>query len=80
MAEELKTSSLGADQRSVLQREQRAVGQAALPDPLIRQIHRLYPVHGGRPDRGFGLAEEAAVQAGHRLDQFVAVWAGSGAC
>ena len=45
---------------------------AALPDPLVGQIHRPHPVRGGWPDHGLGPAEKVAVQAGYRLDQLVA--------
>jgi len=67
-----------ADQRGALPGEQRAVGPAAFPDPLIGQIHRLHAVHGGWPERGLGLAVEVAVQAGHRFDQLVAGFRGIG--
>jgi hypothetical protein len=69
---------VGADQRGPLQREQRAVGRAAFPDPPIGQVHGLYPVHGGRPDHGLELAVEIGVQPGHRVDQFVARFRGIG--
>ena len=69
---------VGADQRGALQREQRAVGPAALPDPLVGQIHRPHPVYGGGPDHRRGLAEQVAVQAGDRLDQLVARLRGVG--
>lgn len=48
---------VGADQRGALQWEQRAVGSAALSDPLVGQIHRLHSVRGGWPDHRRGLAE-----------------------
>ena len=35
---------VGADQRGVLQREQRPVRLTAFPDPLIGQVHRPGPV------------------------------------
>jgi hypothetical protein len=59
---------VGADRRGALQRE-RAVGSAALSDPLVGQIHRLHSVHGGWPvllDRG-----ERRTGIGVLLDTFL---------
>src|SRR6185437_16875150 len=63
---------VATDQRRVLQREQLAVGSAAFPNPLIRQVHGPSPVHRGRPERGLGFAVEVAVQPGERLYQLLA--------
>src|SRR5579859_1984169 len=53
---------VGADQRRVLQRQQRAVRLAALPDPLVGQVHGPGPVHGGGPDLGRRGTVKIAVQ------------------
>ena len=62
---------IAADQGRVLQREQRAVRLAALPDPLVGKVHRPGPVHRGRAECGLGLTVQVAVQAGERRDQFL---------
>ena len=62
---------IAADQGRVLQREQRAVRLAALPDPLVGNVHRLDPVHRNRAESGLGLAVQVAVQAGEGPDQFL---------
>ena len=69
---------VGADQGRVLEREQRAIGLAALLDPLVGQVHRRDPVFGGRADRFLGLAVEVAVKPDQRLDQLVR--GGTGLC
>ena len=47
---------VGTDQGRALQGKQPAVRLAALPDPLIGQVHGLGPVPGSRPECGLGLA------------------------
>jgi hypothetical protein len=61
---------VGADQGRVLKGKQPAVRLAALPDPLIGQVHGPGAVHRGRPDRRIGLAVRVAVQAGQGANQF----------